>query len=48
MPSGLLDPVIHHLMEKMRGVVTMEVFGVDDFFSSKAALEAAIERINHL
>ena len=48
MPFGLLDPVIHHLMEKMRGVVTMEVFGVDDFFSSKAALEAAIERIKPL
>jgi len=47
MPFGLLDPIVHHLIERMRGVVTLEVFSVDDFFSSKAALEAAVERIQH-
>ena len=47
MPFELLDSAIHHLISNMRGVVTLEVFGVDDFFSSKAALEAAVERINH-
>jgi len=39
-----LDPVVAYLVENMRGVVTLEVFGVDDFFSSKQALEAAVER----
>jgi sugar phosphate isomerase/epimerase len=45
MPSDLLDPVVKHLAENMRGVVTLEVFGVDDFFSSKQALEAAVTRV---
>jgi hypothetical protein len=44
MPHELLDPAVKHLVENMRGVVTMEVFGVDDFFSSRQALEAAVER----
>ena len=39
-----LDPVVAYLVENMRGVVTLEVFGVDDFFSSKQALEAAVKR----
>ncbi len=43
-PPEALKPVIAYLMENMRGVVTLEVFGVDDFFSSKQALEAAVER----
>jgi len=45
LPSEKLDPVVRHLIENMCGVVTLEVFGVDDFFSSLAALEAAVERI---
>jgi len=44
MSPETLDPVVKHLLENMRGVVTIEVFSVDDFFSSKAALEAAVER----
>ena len=44
MPPERLDPAVKHLVENMRGVVTMEVFGVDDFFSSRQALEAAVER----
>jgi len=43
-PPEALDPVVAYLVENMRGVVTLEVFGVDDFFSSKQALEAAVER----
>jgi sugar phosphate isomerase/epimerase len=43
-PPEALDPVVAYLMENMRGVVTLEVFGVDDFFSSKQAFEAAAER----
>jgi sugar phosphate isomerase/epimerase len=43
-PPEALNPVIAYLVENMRGVVTLEVFGVDDFFSSKKALEAAMKR----
>ena len=48
MPPDTLDSVVKHLLENTRGVVTMEVFGVDDFFTSQAALEAAVERIQHV
>lgn len=41
---GALDAVTVHLLENMRGVVTLEVFGVDDLNSSLASLEAAVER----
>ena len=44
MPPDMLDPVAMHLLQNMRGVVTMEIFGVDDFFASIAALEAAVKR----
>jgi sugar phosphate isomerase/epimerase len=44
MPPEALDPVVAHLLENMRGVVTLEVFSVDDFLSSKSAFEAAVER----
>jgi len=44
MSPGALDPVVKYLLENMRGVVTIEVFGVEDFFSSRAAMEAAVER----
>jgi sugar phosphate isomerase/epimerase len=43
-PPDALDPVVAYLLDNMRGVVTLEVFGVDDFFSSGAALEAAVDR----
>jgi sugar phosphate isomerase/epimerase len=46
MPPEALDPAVKHLLENMRGVVTMEVFGVDDFFSSKQAFEAAVVRLS--
>lgn len=39
-----LDAVVGHLLENMRGVVTLEVFGVDDLNSSLSSLEAAVER----
>ena len=45
-PPDALDAVVKHLLENMRGVVTMEVFGVDDFFSSRQALEKAVKRIS--
>jgi sugar phosphate isomerase/epimerase len=45
MPPDALDSVVKHLLENTRGVVTLEVFGVDDFFSSKQALEASVERV---
>jgi hypothetical protein len=48
MPPEVLDPAVAHLLENMRGVVTLEVFSVDDFFSSMGAVEAAVERINSL
>lgn len=40
-----LDPIVRHLMNHVGGVVTLEVFGVDDFFSSFSALESAVERV---
>jgi len=39
-----LDPVVEHLLGNMRGVVTLEVFGVGDLDSSLSGLEAAVER----
>ena len=47
-PPELLNPVIAYLMENIRGVVTLEVFGVDDFLSSKQALEVAVERLRDI
>jgi len=44
-PPDALDPVVRHLLDNLRGVVTLEVFGVDDFFSSRAALEASVRRL---
>lgn len=45
MPPDALDSVVQYLLENTRGVVTLEVFGVDDFFSSEQALEASAERV---
>jgi sugar phosphate isomerase/epimerase len=45
MSPDALDPVVQHLLENMRGVVTLEVFGVDDLFSSRAALGASVQRL---
>lgn len=39
-----LNPVTAYLLENMRGVVTLEVFGVDDLRSSMSALGTAIAR----
>jgi len=41
----VLDPVVKYLVDHLRGVVTLEVFGVDDFLSSLSALESAVERV---
>jgi len=40
-----LDPVVALLMARYQGVVTLEVFGVDDFFSSRAAWQEALVRV---
>jgi hypothetical protein len=47
-PPETLDPLVACLVENMRGVVTLEVFGIDDFFSSKQAFEAAVKRWRNL
>lgn len=44
LPPDKLDAVVQHLLQAMTGVVTLEVFGVDDFLSSLSALEAAVKR----
>ncbi len=46
MASQQLDPVIAKLMS-FRGVVTLEVFETNDFFSSHTALLASVERVKH-
>ena len=46
--AEVYDPVVAYLVENMHGAVTSEVFGVDDFFSSKEAFEAAAERLRDL
>jgi sugar phosphate isomerase/epimerase len=46
MPPAQLDPVISKLYAaNYRGVLTLEVFETSDFFSSRAALLAATERV---
>ena len=44
MPPTQLDPIVHRLLD-WHGVLTLEVFE-DDFFTSRAALLAAIERVH--
>lgn len=44
-PPGKLDPVVAHFLAHLRGVVTLEVFGLEDFESSHAAFAAAVERL---
>ena len=46
MPPDVLDPVLRRLAA-FAGVLTLEVFGEDDFFASRAALLAAMERITN-
>lgn len=41
-----LDPVVALLAARYQGVVTLEVFGVDDFFSSRAAWQEAVVRVS--
>lgn len=45
-PPAQLDPVVRQLMAAaFAGVVTLEVFDTDDFFSSRAALLESVERV---
>ncbi len=46
MPAGLLDPVVDSLLKGFRGVVTLEVFSLDDFTSSLTALNDSLRRVN--
>ncbi|MCS7220713.1 MAG: cobamide remodeling phosphodiesterase CbiR [Anaerolineae bacterium] len=46
MPPERLDPMVAFLVQGFRGVVTLEVFGEADFFSSLAAWRAAVERVS--
>lgn len=43
-PPERLDPVVARLMD-YRGVVTLEVFDTDDFFTSRDALLASVARV---
>lgn len=43
-PPDFLDPVVEHLLD-FEGVVTLEVFDTEDFFSSRDALFASIQRL---
>ncbi len=46
MPPEKLNPVVELLLrENYSGVLTLEVFGEDDFFSSKAALEKSLKAL---
>ena len=46
MPDALLFPVLRTLVqENFTGVVTLEVFGESDFFTSRAAVLRALEYI---
>jgi len=46
MPPAHLDPVLGVLLDaRFDGVVTLEIFGEDDFWSSLDALAAAVQRI---
>lgn len=48
MPAEKLDPVIATLLqENYSGVLTLEIFGDEDFHSSVAALQKSLERLNH-
>jgi sugar phosphate isomerase/epimerase len=45
MPEPVIDSVVHFLLRNdYRGVLTLEIFGEDDFWSSLAALHASIQR----
>jgi sugar phosphate isomerase/epimerase len=46
MSSDQLDPVVEKLME-FHGVLSLEVFEQDDFFTSREALLASMHRIQH-
>ncbi len=44
--AAQLDPVLHYLLtQRFGGVLTLEIFGEEDFWSSLTALEAAIMRV---
>ncbi len=44
-PPAQLDPIVAFLSERYRGVVTLEVFNEEDFFSSQKAWQAAWQRV---
>ncbi len=45
-PAGQVDAVVRQLLgARFGGVVTLEVFGLDDFTSSRAALAASVDRV---
>ncbi|MBA3533784.1 MAG: hypothetical protein H0T73_17850, partial [Ardenticatenales bacterium] len=44
MSAEQLDPVVEQLLA-FQGVVTLEVFETDDFFSSRAALLDSLTRV---
>lgn len=47
-PAEKLDPVIETLLtENYAGVLTLEIFGEEDFHSSLAALHNSLERLHH-
>ena len=47
MPPQQLDAVLQLLVESAyRGIVTLEIFGQEDFESSMAALYGSLERIS--
>ncbi len=47
MSAVQVDPVAARLVAEYRGVVTLEVFDTADFFSSRAALLASVERVKN-
>lgn len=44
-PSERLDPIVDFLIHRYQGVITLEVFGETDFFSSKESWDAAVRRV---
>jgi hypothetical protein len=48
-PPALLDPVINLLLiQGYTGVLTLEIFGEADFWSSLEALQASVDRCRQI
>ncbi len=45
-PAGRLDPVVESLLEGFQGVVTLEVFSLEDLTSSLQALNDSLRRVD--